>query len=276
MIINFGREKAYATKGLHRWGYFFFGELHIGSKARALVILKAVDGIIKSFNKETISFLDAGCGKGAYSFYLSKLSPKYRITGYDYDPTVIAEDNKIANKLSRKNLRFEQADLQSPTSDQTFDIIISVEVFEHIQDDQTAFDNIHQMLAPSGYFLVHVPKIYGKHLFKNAGGDPIVSLENKPNYRVYHERQGYSPAELRRKLTVSGFSNIEIVQTVGLLGTLAYDIFYKLILGKKNLNPWMVGLYIFLFPLLTLLIIVDRAFPISNGLGLLAIAKKAA
>lgn len=87
-----------------------------------------------------------------------------------------------------------------------FDLIVSTDVLEHIEDDEAALRNIRSMLEPGGRFVFHLPfsmKYWSAH-----------------DESVGHFRR-YDAADLRRKLDVAGFSNIRMA-TYGFPLMMAY------------------------------------------------------
>jgi len=242
--------------------------------ARSDIIFKTLKALIPNNIENGLNILDAGCGKGAFSFHLARLYPEVQISGFDLDEKTISVNFQNSQTLQLDNLAFFQADIQALNCSERYNLIISVDVFEHIEKDIEGFKNLYEILKPSGQLLVHVPKKDANHFLSRAGGEPILSLERKENYRIYHERPGYQIRELREKLEYAGFQEITIQQTVGGIGKIAYDIFFKLIIGQKRLKYGNLLIYTVLFPFLRLMIFIDAQFETSDGLGLLAIAKR--
>lgn len=85
-------------------------------------------------------------GKGPLNFHLKKLQ------GYacsEYDPDVQPGSN------IQEGVRCE--DLQSLTfNDETFDLVITQTVFEHILEPDRAWKEIARVLKPSGYHIFSI------------------------------------------------------------------------------------------------------------------------
>jgi 2-polyprenyl-3-methyl-5-hydroxy-6-metoxy-1,4-benzoquinol methylase len=250
---KFGSEKEHLTTGIRGLSYKLLGETHLGAVARADILFKTLKQILPPTSQSGDHvILDAGCGKGAFSFQLAREYPTYEVFGFDLDNEVVENNERVSRSIGVGNTTFFQADITELNHDKSFSVIISVDVFEHIKEDGKAFKNLFDLLSPEGHLLIHVPKKDATHIFPNAGGDPVLSLDQKDDFRIYHERQGYQIDELAEKLRQAGFKRIEIIQTT-------------------TLN---VIVYMFPFPVLRLMIFIDSRLKVSNGLGLLAIAKK--
>ena len=83
---------------------------------------KLISPYIKNKN---LKILDAPCGVGHISYFLSDLSPNSKFLGIDQTPYIIEEAKKICS--SKKNISFEVADIYDISSKyyKTFDISIN-------------------------------------------------------------------------------------------------------------------------------------------------------
>jgi 2-polyprenyl-6-hydroxyphenyl methylase/3-demethylubiquinone-9 3-methyltransferase len=102
-----------------------------------------VDQIGKNFTNRNLNILDIGCGGGLVSIPLSKLG--YNITGID-----LGNDNiDIANKKAlEKNL---EANFMCKTLyeiEEKFDVILCLEVLEHVEDIKKFICKIATLLKP--------------------------------------------------------------------------------------------------------------------------------
>jgi ubiquinone/menaquinone biosynthesis C-methylase UbiE len=95
--------------------------------------------------------LEIGCGIGLVSAYLaSELGVHVYAT--DFDPDEI----KLAQQLNteKETLHFKVEDASKLSfPENSFDLVISQNVFHHIPDWQTAVSEIHRVLRPEGYFI---------------------------------------------------------------------------------------------------------------------------
>jgi len=107
---------------------------------------------ISSHAKDKI-VLDAGCGQGYGAFFLSHVAKS--ISAIDIANEAI---NDAKKNYVRPNLYFKSmnvAKMEFP--DDSFDVVCSFEVIEHLDDYQTFLTEIVRVLKPSGHFFVSTP-----------------------------------------------------------------------------------------------------------------------
>lgn len=95
--------------------------------------------------------LEIGSGKGAMVNYLKKEG--YNIIGTEISKEFIKESKEIFGNLpiiemSGDDIKFK---------DNTFDIIISFDVFEHIPDSDKHLQEVKRVLKSNGYYLLQTP-----------------------------------------------------------------------------------------------------------------------
>lgn len=101
--------------------------------------------------------LDAGCGRGDYSFYLAERYPDAQVTGIDVDVGRIERNRLMAGRLGFTNVHFEVNDLVMARFNEQFDLIVSIDVLEHIVRQADALRNLASHLAPHGRAFYHIP-----------------------------------------------------------------------------------------------------------------------
>jgi SAM-dependent methyltransferase len=89
---------------------------------------------------------------------LAQLSPKelnvLEISGRYYSSMEFAH---------YKNVRYPEFDICTTALDETFNLIIAEQVFEHLLWPYRAGRNVHKMLAPGGHFLISTPFLVRIH-----------------------------------------------------------------------------------------------------------------
>lgn len=192
--------------------------------------------------------LDAGSGFGQYAYYLTSKNKFWNVIGVDINEDYISECNSFFFKLKRTNGIFKKADLRSYVKENTFDLIISVDVMEHIEEDEKVFSNFYQSLKQGAMLLLSVPKE------KNAKD----KLYNSDDAMV---RNGYNPKDIENKLKRAGFSRVNVLYAYGPSGKLSWYLSIKIPLQVFNLNKWLFLLmpiyYAFVFPLCMILNYLD-------------------
>ncbi len=157
------------------------------------------------------SILDIGCGTGAYLQLLSTYSSI--LIGIDTNEMNLKEAtrNRSANLMlmSAQDLAFQ---------DNFFDVVVMVEVLEHILDDQKAQGEISRVLKPGGKLIMTVPnkwfpfETHGLKLGQFQLKFPLTFLlPFSPAYPIMLRRlianaRVYSYSYLKEMLNRNGFS----------------------------------------------------------------------
>jgi SAM-dependent methyltransferase len=109
-----------------------------------------LDGVIAGLELPSPArVLDAGCGSGRNMIELSRLGS---VTGVELSETSV--------ELARQRDAGEVVSgsvLEMPFADDSFDLAVSLDVIEHLEDDLTALRELRRTVAPGGALLVTVP-----------------------------------------------------------------------------------------------------------------------
>jgi SAM-dependent methyltransferase len=103
---------------------------------------------------ETAKILDFGCGAGGTVRAL-RARGYLNACGYDVgDGRTLVRDDRHQIKVGTL------LDLRLPYEDNTFDLVISDQVFEHVQDQVRAFQELQRITKPGGHGLHIIPARY--------------------------------------------------------------------------------------------------------------------
>lgn len=99
--------------------------------------------------------LDAGAGSGVCALALAERA--HTVIGIDVSGGSLRTAYRLASKVGRTNVAFSQGDLQRlPVSDQTFDLVYSWGVVDHVVAPFQAMRELARVLRPGGYLIVAV------------------------------------------------------------------------------------------------------------------------
>ena len=98
------------------------------------------------------TILELGCGWGSLSLWMARHYPNARIVAVSNSATQRAfiESHQVTN------LEVRTADMNQFDPKQTFDRIVSVEMFEHMRNWKSLLGRVADWLAPGGRLFVHV------------------------------------------------------------------------------------------------------------------------
>ena len=100
--------------------------------------------------------LELGCGWGSLSLWLAEHYPNAHITGVSNSATQKQHIDSEIQKRGLKNLRIVTCDMNQFDSDERFDRVVSVEMFEHMKNFERLHANISRWLKPGGLLFVHI------------------------------------------------------------------------------------------------------------------------
>jgi len=132
--------------------------------------------------------LDLGSAQGILSFFLRQKGGFWVHTDHDF------ENLKTSQSLLEKNL-LQLSEGPLPFKSESFDLVISLDYLEHLENDVQCLEEIRRILKKDGRLVLATPrtgKFLTLHKLRPALG---LSLE------FYgHKREGYSLKELEKKL----------------------------------------------------------------------------
>jgi SAM-dependent methyltransferase len=225
-------------------------------------------GILKS-KKNPFRVLDAGFGFGQYSWYIVNKRPDWKIEGIELKPEQVEDCNDFFAKTGRSNARFFTGDLTQFKNPLSYDLIITIDVMEHILEDEAVFKNFFDSMKNGGMLLISTPS--------DQGGSGI-EHEHDESFIEEHVRDGYGINEITSKLQRAGFQKVDAIYTYGKPGSISWKLSMKypiLLLGKSSFFYLLLPFYYLLvFPLCMVLNFIDVRQSHKRGTGLLVKAFK--
>ena len=100
----------------------------------------------KKFGDKKISIYDAGSGYGQYSYFMSKNLQPCEIYSVDVKEDWIKDCKEFFSSQKINNVSFGVEDLTTINHKDRFDLIVCVDVMEHIPDDVKVFRNYYNAL----------------------------------------------------------------------------------------------------------------------------------
>lgn len=216
-----------------------------------------------------VSILDAGSGFGQYTYRMHRMNAEWKIKGVDVKEEQIEDCSLFFARIKAENVKFEYADLTKFTETASYDMILSVDVMEHIEDDISVFKNFYRSLRPGGRVIISSPSDRG-------GSD--VHHDNDESFIDEHVRDGYGMDEIGNKLKEAGFTRVEAGYTYGRPGRISWRLSMKIPVLLLNAS-WLFAVllplwYIIVMPLVLVLNYFDTKIIHSEGTGLLVLAIK--
>lgn len=100
--------------------------------------------------------LELGCGWGSLSLYMSAKFPESNFTVVSNSATQKVFIDETAKQRGIQNLTVLTADMNTFTIADTFDRVVSVEMFEHMRNYKLLLAKVASFLKPDGKLFVHI------------------------------------------------------------------------------------------------------------------------
>ncbi|MCK4419012.1 class I SAM-dependent methyltransferase [Candidatus Aerophobetes bacterium] len=212
-------------------------------------------------NGSQLRILDVGCGTGAT---LRKLEKYGHTTGVDISEEAVKfcklRGCRDVYKIDKQGLFFE---------DYTFDVVVALDVIEHINDDCAALSEYYQVTKQNGILVVTVPAynfLWGAH------------------DEINHHKRRYTAKELKNKVEKAGFA----VKKLTYFNTFLFPFVLLARMGQRvtkmvngrykprsDLKLYPSGINNFLEAVFILEKRLLRKHNLPYGVSLLCVAKKA-
>lgn len=245
-------------------GIFFLREWYIKRTIRT------------EFGKQKPEFiLDAGCGFGQYTYFMSSHSPQSKIDAVDLNPEHIKRMTVFSKKRNMP-VTCSIEDLTQYNKPNHYDFILCVDVMEHIENDRSVLNNYFLSLKSGGKLLISTPSDQGgsdSHHHDHDHDD-----DGAHGFVDEHARDGYGIADMTEKLTTAGFTVEKIKYTYGTAGNLSWRLAIKYPILMLNTSPFFTVILPFYYTLTILPILIlhqlDTMIEWEKGTGLMVLASK--
>lgn len=169
----------------HQRRYYDLGRTYWWLAGKYRIIQDVVE---RAFGRKPgARILDLGCGPGNL---LDFLVPHGDVYGSDFS------SDALAFCAQRGYGRLFRADFHTlPILSDTFDLITTIDVLEHLSDDRAAIRELHRVLRPSGLLVVSVPA------FMFLWGD---------HDTLYGHHRRYTTGEIAQKLKDAGLEVVKL------------------------------------------------------------------
>lgn len=219
-------------------------------------------------NRKT-DVLDAGAGYGQYSYWLSKRLKNCSILAVDVKEEQVADCNRFFQSIGKSNVRFEVGDLTKFSNPSAYDLVVCVDVMEHILEDELVFRNFVASMKTGGMLIISTPSDQG-------GSD--VHGDDESSFIEEHVRDGYNIKDIEDKLRRAGFSKVEARYSYGSPGKISWRLSMKYpiqMLGVSKLFFIILPFYYLIaYPVSFVLNYLDTNMKHATGTGLIVKAWK--
>ncbi len=145
-------------------------------------------------NNNIKSVLEVGCGTGILISELKERFPEIKFTGLDPNESGFHDYKNISKKVihEEKSINIINSAIEAYTTNETYDLIFSFNVFEHVKNQNEYLETTYNLLSQEGKSIIFAPNydfpyephfilpiIINKKLTKKLFDKKIATHENK-------------------------------------------------------------------------------------------------
>ncbi len=179
-----------------------FSALH----AYNFVRIKYIKEVLKKNEKKNLGnlkILDIGCGGGILTEPLARLGA--RVTGVDENENAIRVAIDHAKK-SKLKIQYKRMSFDKINFDEKFDIILCMEVLEHLNNIDMLINKVKELLNPKGIFIGStINKTMSSFLLAIFLAENILNIVPK---KTHSWKKFIKPNNLKKRLILSDFEDI--------------------------------------------------------------------
>ncbi len=180
-------------------------------------IVRVVD-FIESYREglgHDARILEVGCGPGRYTSVLGYTGNN--VTGIDINNAQLSEARQRIDELGFKNVQLQYADAYQYLKHNRgkFDIVLALDVLEHMPDPQELCSLAHDSIADKGVLIIIVPNGYS---LAELGFQTFSVLINEKVFKRefpegWNHIQRFSLPSIKKIVKNAGFNNIGVKPT---------------------------------------------------------------
>lgn len=189
-----------------------------------------------SYIKKTNTVLDIGCNNGQHTLKIASKCKK--IYGFDYDKSMLqlAKREAIRKNISNAFFTYGNAEKKYPFPANSFDVVVFLDVYEHLTKRKYALKQVHRVLKRGGILLISVPK--SDTSWKRTQKKYNINYFSDPDHKIE-----FTKREIKVELEQTGFKvthifpvtlDTPLVGFIDIIGGISLSLYQKLKLWRRN------------------------------------------
>jgi len=119
------------------------------------IAIEVLEDVVKRRNAKIKRILDVGCGDGSVLYFLKQKNMVDETLGVEIDQALLSKVRKKNITAYRVDMNYEKI----PLPDNYVDVVLSLEVVEHIVNLDNFFSEIRRVLKPRGVLILSTPNV---------------------------------------------------------------------------------------------------------------------
>lgn len=232
-VYRFGRYQPFVSDKMRqrpklgRAIYRIFGFTNLATYGRHLTFKRLLTHVPLDKMK---SVLDLGCGQGEFSFMIAEAHKNVEVDAVDIDSHAVAKIREVVDRFQISNMRTFTGTIDE-LQDNYYDLIFTVDVFQHIPVDQMPFKECYNKLKKGGYLITKMPNKKHRRILPESWfrefDDTLKGTHSEHNKTyIPHFGQVLDLDELVRKYKENGFNIVAAFYSDGLVARAAWEFNY--------------------------------------------------
>lgn len=230
-FVAMGREQWRGQRSSLKALFFrVFGTPDTHTRLRNSYVLNQIERLDLSPQSQV---LEGGFGRAIVMLSLARRHPDWRLTGIELDPLMAGDARRVIEQGGYSNVRVVKGNIEELDKKNTYDLVISIDTMEHIEDDVGFLRSHLRALKPGGFLVLHVPKRHQEQwrlipAFRQHQVKGIAREKDEEDARaVYvegHVRDEYTAEELVQVAEKAGFRIVDLHETIGRWGEVSFEL----------------------------------------------------
>ena len=208
-----------------------------------------------------VRFYDAGAGFGQYSYFILKYYKNSKVHSVDLKMDYMDSFTRYASKHGWQDFTAQRADLTVYLPKEKFDLIVAIDILEHIEDDVQVLNNFRKVLDKNGKLIISSPS----------------DFDESAKFTEEHVRPGYSKEEIISKLEKAGFKIVSFDYSYGKFGQIYWKLCLKYPLSLINRSKLFLVIlplyYLIFYPISLIFMLLDVKVKNEVGTGIIVVAE---
>lgn len=275
-FVSMGREQWRGQQSPLKAAFFLFlGTPDTHTRLRNSYVINQIERLDLPSQSHV---MEGGFGRAIVLSWLARRHPDWHLTGVDLDPLMAEAARRVVEGGRYSNVEIVEGNIESLDEERTYDLAISIDTLEHIEDDLDFLRKHFRALKPGGFLVLHVPKrrqeqwrlipAFRRHRVREIVREDASDGEAHQVHVHGHVRDEYTAEELLHVVREAGFEIVDFRETIGRWGEASFEL-------NNLLWPFPILRYLsalFTYPLAVPLGYIDVCSNPSQGNSLMVTA----
>jgi 2-polyprenyl-3-methyl-5-hydroxy-6-metoxy-1,4-benzoquinol methylase len=231
-FVSMGREQWKGQRSLLKAAFFLLlGTPDTHTRLRNSYVINQIEHLDLPPQSHV---LEGGFGRAIVLSWLARHHLDWHLKGMELDPVMAGAARRVVEGEGYANVEIVEDDIASLDEEGVYDLAISIDTLEHIEDDLGFLRNHFRALKPGGFLVLHVPKrrheqwrlipAFRGHRVREIIRDKGPDGETCRVHVHGHVRDEYTAEELLHVFREAGLEVVDLRETIGRWGEVSFEL----------------------------------------------------